>query len=64
MTEADTRANHIDPALAAAGWGVVPDSRILRDHPITLGRLRGAGGKRGEPDRTMLMPMILRIVRN
>ena len=42
MTEADTRANHIDPALAAAGWGVVPGSRILRDHPITLGRLRGA----------------------
>jgi len=50
VTEADTRANHIDPALAAAGWGVVPGSRILRDHPITLGRLRGAGGKRGEPD--------------
>ncbi len=23
MNEAETRAEHIDPALAAAGWGVV-----------------------------------------
>jgi len=25
MNEAETRAEHIDPALAAAGWGVVDD---------------------------------------
>lgn len=43
MNEAETRAEHIDPALAAAGWGVVEGSRIRREYPITLGRLEGAG---------------------
>ena len=28
MNEAETRAELIDPALAAAGWGVVEGSRI------------------------------------
>lgn len=45
MNEAETRAEHIDPALKAAGWGVVDGSRILREHGITLGRLQGGGGK-------------------
>src|SRR5512143_100870 len=48
MNEAETRAEHIDPALAAAGWGVVEGSRIRREYCITLGRLEG-GGKRGKP---------------
>jgi len=48
MNEAETRAEHIDPALAAAGWGKVAGSRIRREYPITLGRLEGAG-KRGKP---------------
>lgn len=43
MNEAETRADHIDPALAAAGWGVVEGSRIRREYPITLGRLEGHG---------------------
>lgn len=43
MNEAETRAEHIDPALKAAGWGVVEDSRVLREHGITAGRLQGAG---------------------
>jgi type I restriction enzyme R subunit len=30
LNEAETRAEHIDPALAAAGWGVVEGSRIRR----------------------------------
>ena len=47
MNEAETRAELIDPALAAAGWGVVEGSRIRREYPITLGRLEGAG-KRGK----------------
>ena len=48
MNEAETRAEHIDPALKAAGWGVVEGSRIRREYPITLGRLEGHGrrGKR------------------
>ncbi len=31
MKEAETRADHIDPALTAAGWGVVEGSRIRQD---------------------------------
>ena len=45
MNEAETRAEHIDPALRAAGWGVAEGSRILREHSITLGRLQGGGGQ-------------------
>ncbi len=37
MNEAETRAEHIDPALKVAGWGVVEESRIRREYPITLG---------------------------
>jgi type I restriction enzyme R subunit len=47
MNEAETRAEHIDPALAAAGWGVVDGSRIRREYPITMGRIEGSG-KRGK----------------
>ncbi len=43
MNEAETRAEHIDPALKAAGWGVVEGSRVMREYPITLGRLEGLG---------------------
>jgi type I restriction enzyme, R subunit len=48
MNEAETRAEHIDPALKAAGWGVVEGSRILREYPITLGRIEGHG-RRSKP---------------
>ena len=47
MNEAETRAEHIDPALAAAGWGRVEGSRVRREYPITPGRLEGAG-RRGK----------------
>jgi type I restriction enzyme, R subunit len=46
--EAETRADYIDPALAAAGWGVVEGSRILREYAITPGRIEGLG-RRGKP---------------
>lgn len=39
MNEAEARAEHIDPALSAAGWGVVEGSRIQREYPATLGQL-------------------------
>ena len=42
MNEADTRAEHIDPAIKAAGWGVVEGSRVLSEYPITLGRIEAA----------------------
>ncbi|HTD68762.1 MAG TPA: DEAD/DEAH box helicase family protein [Candidatus Limnocylindria bacterium] len=48
MNEAETRAEHIDPALKAAGWGVVEGSKIRREYLITLGRLEGHG-RRGKP---------------
>lgn len=48
MNEAETRAEHIDPALKAAGWGVVEGSRIRREYPITLGRIEGHG-RRSKP---------------
>lgn len=43
MNEAETRAEYIDPALAAAGWGVVEGSHIRREYRITLGRIEGVG---------------------
>ncbi len=48
MNESETRAEHIDPALKAAGWGVVEGSRIRREYAITLGRLEGLG-RRAKP---------------
>src|ERR1700730_16838491 len=47
MNETETRAEHIDPALQAAGWGVGRGSRTRRESPITLGRIEGHG-KRGK----------------
>jgi len=48
MNEAETRAEHIDPALKAAGWGVVEGSRIRREYSIAPGRIEGQG-RRGKP---------------
>jgi type I restriction enzyme R subunit len=45
LTEADTRAQHIDPALAAAGW---EPHFIRREYQISAGRILGVG-KRAEP---------------
>ena len=48
MNEAETRAEHIDPALKAAGWGVVEGSRIRREYTIAPGRIEGLG-RHGKP---------------
>ena len=57
MNEAETRAELIDPQLTKAGWGVVEDSKILRERnvyknadgvKITDGRIQ-VGGKRAKP---------------
>jgi len=45
LTEADTRAQHIDPALARAGW---ESHSIKREFQITAGRILGVG-RRAEP---------------
>jgi type I restriction enzyme, R subunit len=41
--EAETRAELIDPLLQECGWGVVPDSKILREYRITEGRIEATG---------------------
>ncbi len=43
MNEAETRAEYIDPALKAAGWGVVEGSRVRREYLIAPGRIEGHG---------------------
>jgi type I restriction enzyme R subunit len=47
MNEAETRAELIDPKLKDCGWGVVEDSRILREYNITAGKIQ-TGGIRGK----------------
>ncbi|MEO8514438.1 MAG: DEAD/DEAH box helicase family protein [Ignavibacteria bacterium] len=47
MNESETRAELIDPALKASGWGVVEGSRVRREQ-ITEGRIQ-AGGLRAKP---------------
>jgi type I restriction enzyme, R subunit len=49
MNEAETRAELIDPALKAAGWGVIEASRIRRE-VIAPGRLIG-GGRRANAEK-------------
>ena len=49
MNEAETRAELIDPKLKQAGWGVVEDSKILRERDvckITEGRIQVGGGRK------------------
>lgn len=54
MNEAETRAELIDPKLKACGWGVVENSKILRERnvykntdgvKITEGRIQVGGGR-------------------
>ena len=39
MNESQTRLEKIDPALHAAGWGRVENSRIVTEYTITNGRI-------------------------
>jgi type I restriction enzyme R subunit len=48
LTESDTRAQYIDPALAKSGW---EGHLVRREFQITAGRIIGAG-KRAEPSIT------------
>src|SRR5450759_4308487 len=45
MNEAETRAELIDPKLKEAGWGLVEDSKILREYIITIGKIQTGGGR-------------------
>jgi len=43
MNEAETRAELIDPKLKACGWGVIEDSKVLREYHITAGEIKSGG---------------------
>jgi type I restriction enzyme R subunit len=45
MNESETRAELIDPKLKACGWGVVEDSKVLREYSITAGKIQTGGGR-------------------
>ncbi len=49
MNEAETRAELIDPALKASGWGEIEGSKVFREFRITEGKIQG-GGLRGKPE--------------
>ncbi len=49
MNEAETRAELIDPKLKLNGWGIIENSRILRERnvcKITDGRIQVGGGRK------------------
>ena len=46
MNESETRAEHIDPALKAAGWGVVEASPMRREYRIAPGRMSASARAR------------------
>lgn len=48
MNEAETRAELIDPQLVAAGWGVIEETKVFREFPITAGKIQ-VGGTREKP---------------
>ena len=45
MNEAETRAELIDPALKSAGWGVIENSKVMREYNITAGKIQTGGGR-------------------
>jgi len=55
MNETQTRAELIEPKLKACGWGVVEDARILREYPITQGKIQSGGGR----DRRLIADYVL-----
>ena len=55
MNEADTRAELIEPALQAAGWGVAEGSKIFREFGISAGKVQiGGRGKRDVADYVLV----------
>lgn len=48
MNEEETRAEYVDPKLKEAGWGVIEESKVLREYYFTDGRIL-TGGERAKP---------------
>ena len=53
--ESETRAELIDPVLAAAGWGQVESSRVAREYVIAPGRILGAG----RPQKKLILDYLM-----
>ena len=49
MNEAETRAEYIDPKLKEAGWGVVEETKVLREFRISPGKIQ-IGGTTQKPE--------------
>ncbi len=47
LNESETRADLIDPLLQQAGWGVNPETKILREFHVTNGQIR-SGKEHGQ----------------
>ena len=45
MNEAQTRAELIDPKLKESGWSIIEGSKILREFPITKGKIQTGVGR-------------------
>jgi len=45
MNEAETRAEYIDPKLKASGWGVLENTKVLREYKITAGKIQVGVGR-------------------
>jgi len=45
VNEAETRAELIDPKLKESGWGIVDGSKVMREYPITAGKIQTGGGR-------------------
>ena len=55
MNESETRAELIDPALKAVGWGVAEGSKVLREYGISAGKIQiGGKGKREIADYVLV----------
>lgn len=48
MNESDTRAELIEPQLAAAGWQTGGDVRVRREYKINAGEIRASGVRTGQ----------------
>jgi type I restriction enzyme, R subunit len=48
MNEADTRAEHIDKQLEAAGWSTGGDVRVQREYNINAGEIKAGGIRTGK----------------
>lgn len=59
MNEAQTKHDLIEPALRKAGWGLVPESRLRLEFPITQGRIIGRFGGENRRQKALSADYVL-----